>query len=243
MKSPLASALIVFVLLGLATYAIFFIAPVERTMHEIQKIFYLHVTSAWTAFVAFFIVFVASIAYLAKRTVKWDALALSAAEVGLVFCSVMLITGPIWAKPVWGIWWTWDARLTSAFVLWLMYVAYLLLRSLIDDPARRAVVSAVFGIFAFLDVPLVYFSIRIWRTQHPQPVIMGGEGSGLDPVMRQVLYFTWLPMLLLMGLLIRQRRRLEALRHEISELEMGESAVPVSVAPRPTRSGSASAQV
>lgn len=220
MRSPWLSALTVFALIALSAYANFWVAPEERTMREIQRIFYLHVSAAWTAFAAFFIVFIASIAYLWKRAPKWDWLGVASAEVGLVFCSVMLTTGPIWAKPVWGIWWTWDARLTSAFVLWLMYVAYLLLRTLIDDPARRAVVSAVFGIFAFLDVPLVYFSIRIWRTQHPQPVIGGGEGTGLDPVMRQVLYFAALVMLVLMTMLIRQRYKLESIRHSIGELEL-----------------------
>lgn len=223
MRSPWASALIVFVMLTLATYAIFFVAPEERTMREIQRIFYFHVASAWTSFVAFFVVFVGSVGYLTRRAVKWDWLGVAAAEVGLVFCTVVLITGPIWAKPVWGIWWTWDARLTSTFVLWLMYLSYLLLRTLVDDPARRATLAAVFGIFAFLDVPLVYFSIRIWRTQHPQPVIGGGEGSGLDPVMRQVLFLSWFALLGLMATLIHQRYRLEALRHNVSELELAKS--------------------
>ncbi len=220
MRSTTLAAAATFVLLGVSTYANFYVAPQERTMGDIQRIFYLHVPSAWSAFFAFLLVFVASVGYLIKRTEKWDWMALASAEVGLVFCTVMLITGPIWAKPVWGIWWTWDARLTSAFVLWLMYAAYLLLRSLMDEPSRRAVVSAVFGIFAFLDVPLVYFSIRIWRTQHPQPVIAGGEGSGLDPVMRKVLLFSWLAMLALMTIMIRQRYRVEALRQAAEELAL-----------------------
>lgn len=206
------------VLIGVAGHAIFFVAPNERTMGAIQRIFYFHVPSAWTAFVAFFICFLANIAYLRARAPRWDWLGVSAAEVGLVFCSVVLVTGPIWAKPVWGIWWTWDARLTSTFVLWLMYVSYLVLRSLIPDPERRAVVSAVFGIFAFLDVPLVYMSIRLWRTQHPAPVIAGGEGSGLDPVMWRVLLTAWGALLGVMVLLLRERYRLEALRHEVEEL-------------------------
>ena len=212
------STLAVAVLLAVAGHAIFFAAPNERTMGEIQRIFYFHVPSAWTAFVAFFICFVANIAFLARRARKWDWLGVSAAEVGLTFCTVVLITGPIWAKPVWGVWWTWDARLTSTFVLWLMYLSYLVLRSLIADPERRAVVSAVFGIFAFLDVPLVYMSIRWWRTQHPQPVIAGGEGSGLNPVMWGVLLTAWGALLGVMVLLLRHRYRLEALRHQVEEL-------------------------
>ena len=202
-------------LIGLAGYAALFMAPTERTMGLIQRIFYFHVPSAWTGFVAFFLVLVSSIAYLFRRRPQWDWLAVSAAEVGVACFTVVLVTGPIWAKPVWGIWWTWDARLTSTFVLWVMYVSYLLLRTLVGDPERRAMVSAVFGIFAFLDVPLVYLSIWFWRTQHPQPVIGGG---GLDKRMWPVFLICWAALLALMVLLVRQRYRLEALRHEVHEL-------------------------
>ena len=146
-------------LLFASVYAAILVAPEERTMGLIQRIFYFHVPFGWSAFIAFFINFVASIAYLRSRTPKWDWLAVSSAEVGVPFVTVMLVTGPIWAHPVWGIWWTWDARLTSTFVLWVLYVCYLLLRTLIDEPERRAVVSAVFAIFAAFDIPLVYFSI------------------------------------------------------------------------------------
>jgi len=207
-------------LLFVAGYAALFVAPTERSMGVVQRIFYFHVPSAWTAFVAFFIVFIANIAYLTRRRQHWDWLAVSAAEVGLAFCTVVLVTGPLWAKPVWFIWWTWDARLTSTLVLWLLYLTYLLLRTLVDDPARRAIVSAVFGIFAFLDVPLVYMSIRWWRTQHPQPVIAGGEGSGLDPLMWRVFLLCWAALLGLMVLLLRQRYRLERARHELAELSL-----------------------
>ena len=132
-------------LLAVAGYCALFVAPTERTMGLIQRIFYFHVPFGWTAFVAFFISFVASIAYLRSRAPKWDWLAVSAAEVGVPFVTVMLVTGPIWAHPVWGIWWTWDARLTSTFVLWVLYVCYLLLRSLIDEPERRAALPVSIG--------------------------------------------------------------------------------------------------
>jgi len=205
-------------LLGFAGYAALFVAPNEFTMGLIQRIFYFHVPSAWTGFVAFTITLVASIAYLRGRNPKWDWLAVSAAEIGVAFLSVVLITGPIWAKPVWGIWWTWDARLTSTFVLWVLYVSYALLRTLVDEPERRAVVSAVFGIFAAVDIPLVYFSIWLFRTQHPQPVM--GAGGSLDPRMRNVLLLCWAALLGVMLLLLRQRYRLEALRYEVEELRM-----------------------
>jgi len=126
--------------------------------------------------------------------------------------------GPIWARPVWGIWWTWDARLTSTFILWLLYITYLILRGLLDDPQRRAALSAIFGIFAFLDVPLVYLSNRLWRTQHPQPVILGGENSGLAPGMGKVLLLCFIAVLCLVIILLTDRYRLERLRHECEEL-------------------------
>ncbi len=215
-KTNWAATLGVALLIGIAGYAALFVAPEERTMRAIQRIFYFHVPSAWTAFTAFFVVFISNIAYLVRREMKWDWIGVSAAEVGLAFCTVVLVTGPIWAKPVWGIWWTWDARLTSTFVLWLMYVSYLLLRMLLPDAEKRARICAAFGIFAFLDVPLVYFSIWLWRTQHPQPVI--GGGGTLDPTMRWVLLTCWAALLGVMILLVRQRYELEKMRQDAEEL-------------------------
>lgn len=204
-------------LLAVAGYAALFIAPTERTMGVIQRIFYFHVPSAWTGFVAFFINLIGSIAFLRTRNLKWDRLSVAAAEIGVAFFTVVLVTGPIWARPVWGIWWTWDARLTSSFVLWLLYTCYLLLRTLVEETERRAVLSAVFGIFAAFDIPLVYFSIWLFRTQHPQPVI--GQGGSLDSRMLNVLLLCWVALLGVMALLIRQRYRLEQLRHSVEELQ------------------------
>lgn len=210
---------IVVLLIGAAAYASFYVAPTERTMGLIQRIFYFHVACGWTMSTAFFICFVANIAYVVRRQAKWDALGVSAAETGLVFTTVVLITGPIWAHPVWGIWWTWDARLTSTFVLWLLYISYLLLRTLVEEPDRRALLSALFGIFAFVDVPLVFGAIRWWRTQHPQPVIMGGANSGLDPVMKKVMFFSVFAMHALMVLLMAERYRLERMREEVKLIQ------------------------
>jgi heme exporter protein C len=197
-----------------AAYASFFIAPEERTMGVIQRIFYFHVASAWAGFTAFFLCFIGNLLYVWKRAQKYDWLAVSGAEVGLAFTTVVLITGPIWAHPVWGIWWTWDARLTSTFVLWLLYVSYLLLRTLVEEPDRRALLSSLFGIFAFIDVPLVFGAIRWWRTQHPQPVIMGGQGSGLDPTMKAVFFFSAFAMHVFMIFLIAERYALEKMQTE-----------------------------
>jgi heme exporter protein C len=209
---------VTFAALMYGLYHALILAPTERTMGTVQRIFYYHVSSAWTAMVAYFINFVGSIAYLKTRRDRWDALAASAAEVGLVFGTVNLITGPIWAKPVWGIWWTWDARLTSTFVMWLLYVSYLLLRQFAADRPNQRVLAAAYGIFAFVDVPLVYLSIRFWRTQHPGPVIGGGERSGIDPQMFLALHVCFGAFVLLFAVLCYWRYRLECRRAELAEM-------------------------
>ena len=200
-------------------YLALFWAPRENTMGDVQRIFYIHVPAAWTSFIAFLMVFAFSITYLAGRRRTRDALAAACAEVGLVFATVNLVTGPIWARPVWGIWWTWDARLTNMLVLWLMYVAYVMLRHYVTDPERRATFSAVVGIIGFLNVPIVYMSIRWWRTQHPQPVIAGGDDSGLDPRMTIALVTVWVAFLLLYAVLVRMRVRLSAMRDDLQALQ------------------------
>src|ERR1700730_14705005 len=212
------SVLAVFLVLRASSYGALIWAPTENTMGLVQRIFYFHVSSAWSGFVSFILVFIGSVAYIRTRKLKWDWLSVASAEVGVAFFTIVLITGPIWAKPVWGIWWTWDARLTSSFLLWVLFVSYLILRTLVDEPERRAMVSAVFGIFAALDIPLVYFSIWWFRTQHPQPVI--GNGGSLDSSIWQVLMLCWVAMLGVMALLIRIRYRLEAMRMEVDALRL-----------------------
>jgi heme exporter protein C len=209
---------VLFVSMIMAIAMMFFYAPIEREMGIVQKIFYFHVPLAWNAFLGFGIVFFASFRYLATRDPKWDARALSAAEVGVLFTTLVLITGPIWAKPVWGIWWTWDARLTLTFVLWLIYMGYLMLRRYIEAPERRAVLAAIIGVTGFVDVPLVYFAIRWWRTQHPQPVIGGGADSGLDPKMATTLWVSTAAYLLLFTVLYRRRLAVENLRNQLDAI-------------------------
>src|SRR5215472_10320986 len=218
MGKNIFAAALVFVLLGVMVYAAFFIAPVDAKQGLIYRILYLHVSSARTGLTAFLIGCIANLLYVWRRQPRWDWLGVSAVEVGLAYTSVVLVTGPVWAHPVWGIWWTWDARLTSTFVMWLLYVSYLLLRTLVEEPDRRALLSALYGIFALLDVPLVFGSIRWWRTQHPQPIVMGGPDSGMDPTMFKVLMFSWLTMLALMTLLLRQRYKLEAMRSDVEAM-------------------------
>src|SRR5690348_894788 len=224
MKLRFAATVIVAAMMIFAGYDALFIAPDERTMHELQRIFYFHVP-AWSAsFTAFFVSWIASIAFLSTKRDRFDWLAVSAAEIGVIACTIGLVTGPLWAKPAWGIWWTWDARLTTTFILWLLYISYLLLRGLIEEPARRATLSAVFGVFAFLDVPLVYASNRLWRTQHPAPVIFGGPDSGLNPTMGKVLVICIVAMLFVAILALVDRYRLERLRHEFDELRVAADA-------------------
>ena len=206
-------------LVSLGAYAAFYVAPDERTMGVIQRIFYFHAATAWAGETTFFVCFLSNLLYVWKRQPKYDWLGVTCAEVGAACITVVLITGPIWAKPVWGIWWTWDARLTSTFVLWLLYISYLLLRTLIEEPDRRALLSALFGIFAFVDVPIVFGAIRWWRTQHPAPVIMGGPGSGLDPTMRKVFFFNVLAMHVLAAFLIVERYLLEETKHDVEILQ------------------------
>jgi heme exporter protein C len=213
-------ALPLLTLLGMvaALYGAFLHAPEEKTMGDIQRIFYFHVSSWWIAGLAFLVVFAGSVAFLTTGERKYDTLALASAEVGVVFTTLGLITGPLWAKPVWGIFWTWDARLTTALVLWLIYVSYLMLRHFLPDEEKRARLAAVAGIIGFLDVPIVYMSIRWWRTQHPAPVIMGGEGSGLDPMMAQGLMMGLAGFLFLYLWLLERRVALERSQQEIDFL-------------------------
>jgi len=208
------------VLLSYGLYEALVVAPTEQTMGDVQRIFYYHVSSAWTAFLLFTINFVASVIYLIRRSPVADAVAVVTAEVGLVFCTVVLVTGPIWARPVWGIWWTWDVRLTSTLVLWLIYVSYLMLRRF-STSGQTPLLAAVLAVFGALDVPIVYFSIWFFRTQHPQPVI--GGGGSIDSRMMHALLINWLAFLCFAFLVCWSRYRLEVLRREVEEVQSQES--------------------
>lgn len=161
--------------LAACQWLIFVYAPIESTMRLPQKIFYLHLPLAWWGLLSFFIVFAASIAYLRTRNFLWDALAGAAAEVGVVLAALALITGSIWGKPAWGVWWTWDARLTTTLVMCFVYAGYLIIRTMDIQPGRRSQIAAVVGIAAFLDVPLVFFSARLWSYIHPPSISLEPE--------------------------------------------------------------------
>lgn len=199
---------------AVALYMIFVYAPEERTMGAVQRIFYLHVGLAWNAYLSFLIVTCASIAYLRGRRWQWDAIAHSAAEIGVLFTTLTLITGTLWARPVWNVWWTWDPRLTTTLMLWFMYVAYLLVRAAAEGEDRRARVSAVFSLLAFLNVPLVHFSARWWRGLHPIIVdFQGGRPQlNMDPAMAVALWVTVAAVTLVNAYLLAQRVDMEYLR-------------------------------
>jgi len=190
------------------------VAPTEQTMGPVQRIFYYHVPSAWTAFCLFGVNLIASIWYLVRRNLKADALALASAEVGVVFCTVVLVTGPIWARPVWGIWWTWDLRLTLTLVLWLIYVSYLVLRRF-SSGGQTPLLAAVLAIFGALDVPLVYFSIWFFRTQHPQPVI--GGGGSIDPRMLHAFFINLIAFSCFGALVCWSRYKFELVKRAVEE--------------------------
>lgn len=211
-------------LTAVALALIFFVArEADQAMGgQLQRIFYFHVPSAWVAYLAFALVFIASIAYLRTGARRWDLLAHAAAETGVVFCSLVLITGPIWANPVWGTWWVWDARLTSALVMWLTYVGYLLLRGLANDTRAAGRLAAVVGIVGFINVPIVHFSVRWWRTLHPEGPTPAdpSTGSGLGGPELLAFFTALAAFTLLFCWLLALRVRVGRIEDEVERLEV-----------------------
>ncbi|MCB0308980.1 MAG: cytochrome c biogenesis protein CcsA [Bdellovibrionales bacterium] len=191
---------------------VFFYAPSEATQGIVQKIFYIHVSSAMTMYLGFFITFLSGLMYLGERRLLWDEVASSCAEVAWVFCSIVLLTGPIWAKPIWGTWWTWEPRLTTTFLLWLMYSAYLFTRSAMEDSSKKPLVSAVIGIVAFIDVPLIHYSVKLWRGIHPSVVSTKG---GLPYSMKLTLAVCTIAFFLLFFVVSFYRFRLEQCKNRL----------------------------
>jgi len=196
---------------------VFLYAPREATMGDVQRIFYFHVASAWVGFFAFFVTFLASAGCLARGERQWDILALSSVEIGLTFITMTVVTGSLWARPVWGVYWTWEPRLTISAVQLLIYIAYGMLRAAIESPERRARFAAVYGIVAFVTVPLSWFAIRWWRTIHPD-ILTGGEGMAITSRMVQTLLVSIGAFTLLYATLLRQRMRLERAADALARL-------------------------
>lgn len=205
-------------LMFLSIYLVFVYAPIEKSMGIVQKIFYFHVSSAWIGGLAFFVVFVCSIWGLVKQNRTSDILAQSSAEIGLLFTTIVLITGPIWAKPVWLTWWVWDARLTLTLVVWLIYLGYVMLRFYLPNNASKSNLLSVVAIIGFIAIPINYMAIRWWRTQHPSPVFGGEENSGLSSEMRTVFFTCLLTFTLLYLLLLNRRVLVEKAKDEVDYL-------------------------
>jgi heme exporter protein C len=197
-----------------AQWLIFMVVPTEAQMGIVQRIFYFHVPVAWASFLCFFAVAGASAVYLWNGSRAADRLALASAEVGVVFCTLVLVTGPIWARPIWGVWWTWDPRLTMTVILWAIYAGYLMLRAFGGNDDATARYAAVLGIVGVLDIPVIRVSVRLLHGIHPAVLTTREGGSGLtDPTMRATLYVSAIAMLLLAAWLVRLRvasLRLEA---------------------------------
>jgi heme exporter protein C len=219
-------------LMAAAAAAIFFYAPTDYLQGSVQRIFYLHVSSAIAAYGCFAVVLVGGIIYLRAENMTADRLARAGAVAGVVFTTVTLVMGMLWAKPIWNTFWTWDARLTSTLVLWMIYTGYLLVRRLADPGRQAARLAAVVGIFGFIDVPVVHFSVTWWRTQHPGPIIVN---DALPPQMLMTFFLTLACTLVLAAVMIAIRYRIETLldaRQNVSEPAM---VIPARREPEPAQ--------
>ncbi len=211
-------------LFAVALYLVLFYAPREAVMGEVQRVFYFHVAAGWVGMLAFLITAIAGVIYLARGDRRWDRLAVSSVEIGVVFTFVNIVSGSIWARPIWNTWWTWDPRLVTATVMELVYIAYMLLRQGIEDPDRRARFGAVYAIVGFLSVPLTFLSIRLFRTIHPV-VIGSGDPTAqgtfdMTPRMLQSFMFSLLTFTFVYATLLWHRVRLEGLHQQIEQLKL-----------------------
>jgi heme exporter protein C len=214
----LGLALLLMLAMGAALYAALVFAPTERVQGDVQRIFYFHVPLAWTAYLAFTVVAVSSVVYLLTRRPIWDAVARSSAEVGLLLTTLMLISGSLWARPIWGTWWSWDARLTTTLLLWFIYVGYLMLRSSIDDEQRAARYAAIVGIVGAVDIPIIHQSVVWWRSLHPESVVLASGGPAMPGSMLAALVISLVAFTLVYVVLVTFRTRLELARADLKAL-------------------------
>ena len=211
-------------MLIIATAMVFFYAPMEAVMGNVQRVFYFHVAAGWVGMLGFLVAAVAGVIYLITSGQKWDRVGLAAVEIGMVFALINVVTGSIWARPIWNTWWTWDPRLTTATIMLLIYAAYLLLRQGLDDPDRRARFGAVYAIVGFLSVPLTFFSARLFRTIHP--VVVGTNQPGatgafdMTPIMLQTFLFSLLTFTFIFVDLLWHRIRLGKLADEVEQMKL-----------------------
>ena len=212
-------ALITGVLMLIDLYFIFMVAPTDAVLGHVQRVFYFHVPIAIMSFFAFFLVFIASLMYLFKRSTKWDAFAHASAEIGVVFVTLALITGIIWARPVWNTWWTWEPRLTTTLILWLIYVAYLMVRSYAPTQPKGAIYAAVVGIIGFVDVPIVYYSVVWWRSIHPSPVVGPfAQSDALDGTMALILLYSLITFVFFFAYMVMERMNLRTTEEALGRI-------------------------
>lgn len=198
-------------------YLVFVYAPTEQMMGFVQRIFYFHVPAAWVGFLAFGVAFIAAMTFLVRRELGWDMLQIASVEIGILFSTMALVSGSLWARPVWNTWWTWDPRLTTTLVMWLYYVSTLLLRRIVEGEERRARFAAMLNVIGFINVPLVFLAIRLWRTIHP--VLFTTQGFAMETSMLLTLAASLLAFTLLFACLLVIRMRLERLNNEIGRLK------------------------
>lgn len=212
------------ILLVIATGMVFFYAPMERVMGQVQRVFYFHVAAGWVGMLGFLVAAITGGVYLKTSRRHWDIVSLAAVEIGMVFAFINVVTGAIWARPIWNTWWTWDPRLTTATIMLLIYAAYLMLRQGIEDPDRRARFGAVYAIVGFLSVPLTFFSARLFRTIHP--VVIGSNQPGAEgafdmtTAMLQTFLFSLLVFSFIFADLIWHRVRLGKLADKVEWLKL-----------------------
>ncbi len=202
------------VTMGAGLFSGLVLVPPDAAQGNVQRIMYLHVPVAWVGYLSFFVVFLASLLYLVKKVRRWDIVAHSSAEIGVMFMALAIVTGSIWGKPTWGTWWTWDARLTTTALLLLIFLGYLMLRSLALDPAQGARYAAVLGIIGFLDIPVIHMSVVWWRTLHQPPTIIRPGPMTIDPSMLAVLLLNLAAFTLVFIYLLMRRIKLQDLKEE-----------------------------
>ncbi|HEY3265074.1 MAG TPA: cytochrome c biogenesis protein CcsA [Actinomycetota bacterium] len=205
------------------------VAPADAEQGDVQRLMYVHVPSAWLAYLAFFVVFIGSVQYLRTRRTRWDRLAHASAEIGVLFTALAIALGSLWGKPVWGVWWTWDPRLTTTAILLLIYVGYLSVRRISDSPAQRAKWSAVVGVIGFVDVPVVHLSVTWWRSLHQPPSVLRPGAPTLAPSMLFTLLFAVAAFTVLYAYLLVLRLHVERLAARAEG-----QAVGLRLTPRPT---------
>lgn len=212
------------IFLLIASYLTLFWAPTEAVMGNVQRVFYFHVAAGWVGMIGFLLAVFSGIMYLIKSDMQWDIIGLAGIEVGLVFSLINIVTGAIWARPIWNTWWTWDPRLVTATVMELVYVAYLMLRQGIEDPERRARFGAIYAILGFISVPLSFLSIRIWRTIHP--VVIGSNDPGAEgafdmtPDMQTAFFFSLFTFTVFGVALLWHRIRIGRLQDKVERKKM-----------------------